>query len=245
MNWHLVTYADKNFEDQQKFLHQTHKDGFIHHPYSRENLEKTDFYQENKQILDESIGAGWWIWKPYFILDVLKSSNDGDFIIYCDCGDMFSPGLKSYIERTMTFEDQCLLLVGNNLNGNYTKRDCFIKMNCDEEDYYNSNQLEVGFMVWKVCEESINTVSEWLNYCKDTQIINNDPSLLGEELDGFVAHRNDQSVLTNIAIRDGLSVGGLEYRNYVECDYDYWYERGGSNNFGREIESFLRSIKNA
>ena len=244
MNWHLVTYADENFVEQQKFLHQTHKEGFIHHPFSRENLETTDFYQNNKQILDESTGAGWWIWKPYFILDVLKSSNEGDFIIYCDCGDMFSPGLKSYVENTLTEDDQCLLLVGNNLNGKYTKRDCFIKMNCDEEDYHNSNQLEVGFMVWRVCEESIKTVSQWLEFCTDSQIINNDVSTLGEELSGFVSHRNDQSVLTNIAIRDGLTVGGQDYRNYVECDYDYWYERGGRG-FGREIDSFLMSIKNA
>lgn len=244
MNWHLVTYADENFVEQQKFLHQIHKEGFIHVPFNRENLEKTDFYQNNKQILDEPTGAGWWIWKPYFILESLKTANEGDFIIYCDCGDMFSPGLKSYVENTVTEDDQCLLLVGNNLNGKYTKRDCFIKMDCDEEDYHNSNQLEVGFMVWKVCEESIKTVSEWLEFCTDSQIINNDPSTLGEELSGFVSHRNDQSVLTNIAIRDGLTVGGQEYRNYVECDYDYWYERGGRG-FGREIDSFLMSIKNA
>jgi len=244
MNWHLVTYADENFVEQQKFLHQTHKEGFIHHPFSRENLESTDFYQNNKSILDESTGAGWWIWKPYFILDVLKSSNEGDFIIYCDCGDMFSPGLKSYVESILTEDDQCLLLVGNNRNGKYTKRDCFIKMNCDEEDYHNSNQLEVGFMVWRVCEESIKTVSQWLEFCTDSQIINNDSSTLGEDLSGFVSHRNDQSVLTNIAIRDGLTVGGQDYRNYVECDYDYWYERGGRG-FGREIDSFLMSIKNA
>jgi hypothetical protein len=244
MNWHLVTYADEKFVEQQKFLHQIHKEGFIHVPFNRENLEKTDFYQNNKQILDESAGAGWWIWKPYFILEALKTANEGDFIIYCDCGDMFSPGLKSYVENTVTKDDQCLLLVGNNINGQYTKRDCFIKMNCDEEDYHNSNQLEVGFMVWKVCEESIETVSQWLEFCTDPQIINNDASTLGEELPGFVAHRNDQSVLTNIAIRDGLTVGGQEYRNYVECDYDYWYERGGRG-FGREIDSFLMSIKNA
>ena len=244
MTWHLVTFADEKFVEQQKFIHQTHKDGFIHHPFSKENLLKTDFYQNNKQILDDSTGAGWWIWKPYYILEVLKSASPGDLVIYCDCGDMFSPGLTSYVERTISEDDCCLLLVGNNTNGNYTKRDCFIKMNCDEEDYYNSNQLEVGFMVWKVCDEAIKTVSEWLQFCKDPQIINNDPSILGEELSGFVAHRNDQSVLTNLAIRDGLSVGGPEYRNYIECDYDYWYERGGKN-YGREIDSFLMSIKNA
>ena len=41
MNWHLVTYADGNFTEQQKYLHRIHKDGFIHHPFNRKQLEAT------------------------------------------------------------------------------------------------------------------------------------------------------------------------------------------------------------
>lgn len=244
MNWHLVTYADENFKDKQQFLHQTHKERFIHHPYNKEWIRNTDFYKENQTILDDPKGAGWWIWKPYIILDTMKNSNEGDFILYCDCGDMFSPGLQSYVESIVSDEDICLLLLGNDKNGKYTKRDCFIEMNCDEDDYHQSTQLEAGFMVWKVCEQSIQVVTEWLEFCKNPRIINNDPSTLGDELTGFVSHRNDQSVLTNLAIREGLSVSGPEYRNYIECDYDYWYERG-SRSYGREIDSFLISIKDA
>lgn len=244
MNWHLVTYADENFKEKQQFLHQTHKEKFVHHPYNREWIVSTDFYQENQTILDDAKGAGWWIWKPYVILDTMKNSNEGDFVVYCDCGDMFSPGLQSYVESTVSDEDICLLLLGNDKNKKYTKRDCFIEMNCDEDDYHNSTQLEAGFMVWKVCDQSIKVVTEWLEFCKNPKIINNDPSILGDELPGFVAHRNDQSVLTNLAIREGLSVSGPEYRNYIECDYDYWYERG-CRSYGREIDSFLISIRDA
>ena len=81
MDWHLVSYADENFAEQQKFLHQTHKQGFIHHPYTRKQLETTQFYKDNKKILDSPTGAGWWIWKPYYILETLKSANTGDYII--------------------------------------------------------------------------------------------------------------------------------------------------------------------
>ena len=140
--------------------------------------------------------------------------------------------------------DVSLLLLSNNINGHYTKRDCFIKMNCDEEDYHKVSQLEAGFMIWKSCEKSIKAVEDWLNYCLDLDIVNNAPSTLGEELLSFVEHRNDQSILTNIAVRDGLTVGGQDYRNYIECDYDYWYERGNAG-YGREIDNFLSQIKNA
>ena len=99
-------------------------------------------------------------------------------------------------------------------------------------------------MIWKSCEKSIKAVEDWLNYCLDLDIVNNAPSTLGEELLSFVEHRNDQSILTNIAVRDGLTVGGQDYRNYIECDYDYWYERGNAG-YGREIDNFLSQIKNA
>ena len=49
MNWHLVTYADENFVEQQKYLHQIHKEGFIHHPFNRKQLESTKFYKDNKK----------------------------------------------------------------------------------------------------------------------------------------------------------------------------------------------------
>ena len=158
MNWHLVTYADENFVEQQKYLHQIHKEGFIHHPFNRKQLETTKFYKENKKVLDQDKGAGWWLWKPYYILEVLKKSKTNDFIIYSDCGDMFSYGLKPYIETTLNDNDISLLLLGNAKNGHMTKRDCFIKMNCDETDYHESNQLEAGFQIWRVCDESIKGV---------------------------------------------------------------------------------------
>ena len=244
MTLHLVSYANEKFKEKQEYLHRIYKDTFVHHPYNNNWLESTEFYLENKKILDDDTGAGWWIWKPYVILETMKNAQDGDLIVYCDCGDMFSPGLNSHIQSNIGEDDLCLLLVGNSTNKQFTKRDCFILMNCDEEDYWNSSQLEAGFMVWKVSDRSKEVVSEWLNYCKDFRIVNNDPSVLGEEFVEFKEHRNDQSIITNLAVREGLSVGGPEYRNFIECDYDYWYERG-ARGYGREIEQFLTSIKDA
>lgn len=244
MNWHLLSYADEKFAEKQRFLHQIHNENFVHHPFSRKQLETTDFYKENQEILDQPTGAGWWVWKPYYILETLKSMSDGDYLIYADCGDMFSPGLVNYLEQTLDDNDISLLLLGNNKNGQYTKRDCFIKMDCDESDYHDVNQLEAGFMVWKYCDESIRVLKDWLEFCLDLDVVNNEPSTLGEDLPGFVGHFNDQSILTNLAVRDGLTVGGQDYRHFIECNYDYWYERGCPG-YGREIDKFLVEIKNA
>jgi hypothetical protein len=158
---------------------------------------------------------------------------------------MVSPGIKSFVEGTLSEDEFCLLLFGGNKNKDYTKRDCFILMGCDEADYWNSNQLEAGVQVWKKTEQSANIVTDWMKYCLDPRIIKDDPSTLGEEMSSFNAHRNDQSILTNIAIREGLSVSNQEFRNFIECDYDYWYERYPASGYGREIDSFLVSVKDA
>jgi len=245
MTWHLVNYADEKFKDQQQFLEKIHSENFNIISYDRDWLISTDFYKDNQSILDEDRGGGWWVWKPYVLFDSFSKVEENDYIIYCDCGDMVSPNIKSYVENTLSDDEFCLLLLGNNKNKNYTKRDCFILMECDEDDYWNSNQLEAGVHVWKKTEQSINIVSEWMKFCLDERIIKDDPSVLGKEFTTFREHRHDQSILTNIAIREGLSVSNQEFRNFIECDYDYWYDRYPGSNLGRDIDRFLVEIKDA
>ena len=145
MTWHLVNYADDKFKPQQEFLERVHSENFNIISYNREWLVTTDYYKDNQTLLDEEHGGGWWAWKPYVILDALSKVEEGDYVIYCDCGDMVSPGIKSFVENTLSEDEFCLLLLGNNINKNYTKRDCFVLMGCDESDYWNSNQLESNY----------------------------------------------------------------------------------------------------
>ena len=48
MNWHLVTYADENFVEQQKYLHQIHKEGFVHQSIGN-NLSPRSFIKNIKK----------------------------------------------------------------------------------------------------------------------------------------------------------------------------------------------------
>ena len=62
--------------------------------------------------------------------------DDGELIIYSDVGDMFHPELFPYVEDLMGPDDPCLLLIGGFPQKLLTKRDCFVYMDCDEEDYW-------------------------------------------------------------------------------------------------------------
>ena len=61
----------------------------------------------------------------------------------------------------------------------------------------------------------------------------------------FQEHRWDQSILTNLAIKHGLSVAPQDIRSYIECNYDYWYERyaGGGAPLRRPIDTLLQQKK--
>lgn len=245
-----MTYADETFgpegPKQQEFLHRIHSQ-LISHSYNREWLESTEFYSQNHKILNHTKTGGLWAWKPFVILETMNKIPENDMIIYSDRKDMFSPGIFDYVNQTMNENEFCLLLLGGTKNSQYTKRDTFVLMNCDEESYWNSQQLEAGFSIWKVCDESRRVLRIWLNHCLNYDTVSDEPSKLKEEFPEFVEHRYDQSILTNIAITEGLPVSQEGLRNYVECDYPYWYERNQKFGFnmGREIDSFLLSIQSA
>ena len=66
-----------------------------------------------------------------------------------------------------------------------------------------------------------------------------------KEDEGFQGCRHDQSILTNMAVRDGLSVIGSEIRSLIECNADYWYERylKGQVQLYRPIDTHMVKVK--
>ena len=61
----LINYADKGFKSAQDLNLKTGRDiaGFNQTwAYTREDID-SQFYEENKEILDQPRGAGYWLWK--------------------------------------------------------------------------------------------------------------------------------------------------------------------------------------
>ena len=120
-------------------------------------------------------------------------------------------------------------------------------MECDDEDYHESKQLEAGFTFWKVCEESKKILREWLGWCLDEKV---NGELTGfsnlKEDEGFQGCRHDQSILTNMAVRDGLPVVDSDIRSLIECNADYWYQRHDKSQVQiyRPIDTHMIKIKN-
>jgi hypothetical protein len=168
----------------------------------------SDFTTEVRNILTIKRGLGLCVWKPYIILNAFKSLDENDYIIYVDSADMLHPHIFDYIDYCIQKND--ILLVpspSRNTQKSHTKRDCFVLMNCDEEKYWNSIQIEAGLVVAKKNQRTINILNEWLHYCKNENIITDIPNICGlENLPSFVTHRHDQSIMTNLAVKYNILI---------------------------------------
>lgn len=173
--------------------------------YNEKWLKTTPFYMENKEILNISIGAGYWLWKPYIILETLKNVENEDIVFYIDAGDNVRKGIVETIKKYMLSNDYIFTTwFGRGKNAMHTKRDCFILMDCDNENYYNAIHIEAGSIVMKKNDFNVKILNEWLFYCKNKKIIGDEPSNIGDELIEFQKHCRDQSILSNVIKKNNL-----------------------------------------
>jgi len=196
----LINFADKGYENAKKSQRESAKDlGKIDTiiEYSLNDIDN-EFKEKNKEILSLPRGAGYWIWKPYFILKTLNTMNDNDVLIYCDTAMNFVGSLDPYIENMkssiMVFQHGF-----DSAERSFTKGDIFKKFNCkDNKDITDSTQLDGSHSIWKKDEKSLAFVKEWLENCCIKQLVTDDPSI-EPNLDGFAENRHDQSLLSILA----------------------------------------------
>ncbi len=207
----LVNYADKHFYHSQKHNTETGKQ-FGFNGAAECNLNSLDINFRNKfaHILNQSRGAGYWLWKPYIICKVLEQVNYGDIVFYCDSGAIFEKDITPLID--ICREDDIVLfhiaphgVTEPHTNAKWTKRDAFVLMGCDEEKYYNANQYLGGFQIYKKTDRTMVFVKEMLKYSQDERIITDLPNTCNlPNLPQFREHRHDTSVLSLMATKYGI-----------------------------------------
>lgn len=207
----LINYANKKYYNSQKNNSKSGLEigGFDKvYQYSYDDIDEK-FKTENKKILSENRGAGYWLWKPYFILKTLEKIKDDDIIFYCDSGCSFVDNFNKTDLFDLCFNDEkgLILFDAHYMNKDYTKKDCFYYMNCDEEKYTNGSQLVASFQLVRKTDFTINFYKEHIKYAKDYRIITDVPNECGlENYGSFLDHRHDQSILSLLAIKHNLSI---------------------------------------
>ena len=124
--------------------------------YSDSDLPK-DFIDEFQDLFEQKRGYGYWIWKPFIILKELDNLADDEILIYMDSTDQPSNLFFEILNNHLKKEEIYLVNRGYK-NGEWTKRDCFIMMNCDDKKYHNSIQLEAGVLGLKKTDNNIKLI---------------------------------------------------------------------------------------
>lgn len=192
---YVCNFADDGYAVQQKLnTSSAYEQGkadrvFEFHP--EDLLELQNKYPKHFAI---KRGYGLWFWKPFLILKSMEQMQNGDFLFYCDSGAVFIDDIHRLIpdfeksgEAIMVFEqpllDRC-----------FTKSEAYKFLDCSD---YSGNQLLSGYILMKKNSESIAYMKQWLEAMGDLRVLSSekyDEAI--PNFKGFIAHREDQSVLT-------------------------------------------------
>jgi hypothetical protein len=220
-NIKVLTFGVGNFVKSQKMLSEHLRSigitNIIETDYSFLDL---DFRKEFEYLLNQKRGYGYWIWKPYLILKELHKLKDNEILIYIDATDLPQKRFFKLIEFELSENTDLLLLNRGYKHGDWTKRDCFVLMDCDKPEYHNAVQLEAGVICLRKTENTIDLLNEWYYWCKNISCLTDVPNICGlDNLSGFQDHRHDQSILTNLAIKYGYNSHN-SHESFIRYNYN-------------------------
>lgn len=155
---------------------------------------------QNKHIFESVKFMGYWLWKPLIIAEQLKLLAEGDVLIYIDAGAEIITSLAPLIELCANSEP--ILLFGNatDTNAAWTKRDSFVLMDCDTEEFWYGPHADASISLFRKGERATHFVEEWLRYGSNANILTDLPnSTTLPNVEGYRDHRYDQSILSLLA----------------------------------------------
>lgn len=216
-----IFYTDAKYQKREEYLLTRLKDvGFDYvRPYNRRWLENTGFYIRNREILDMPKGGGYWLWKPYIILETMRYLNDGDAVFYMDAGDdILDNNIVGFIrERLEVYDYMIPGLSYRPINRKYIKKDCFVLLNADTEEFWNTPQNEAGTLVFKKTRFNEELLEDWLSCCEDKRILTDIPNICGENDKDFIEHKHDQSILSILTTKRMMK---YDERLYLSMDFN-------------------------
>ncbi|MEW9669679.1 hypothetical protein [Ammoniphilus sp. 3BR4] len=209
---YLINFATTRFYKSQELLNRSALRFGIDRvvSYREKDILRTEFYRRNRNILDQKRGYGYWIWKPYIIRDAMSKVKKNDIIIYCDSGIEIINPVDPLIKTCKKQQGIMLFQTHGHLNRTWTKRDCFVLMDCDAPKYWNAEQIMGSFSIYVNNKRNRDFVNEWLHYCCNETIVTDCANQCGlSNFPDFRDHRHDQSILSLLAVKHNIEI----YRN--------------------------------
>jgi hypothetical protein len=221
---HLVTFADNRMtRAQEECVNWAMKWGVYGNifKYTPDHIDNS-FYSKNYDILKQEKGAGYWLWKPYFINAALHSCKPGDILVYMDAGCHFTADVRNIISAM----DEDMFFFSNGFRQvEWCKGDVLEMIHgpawASNPRIVEAKQVQASVIYFKCNENTGRFVSEWLQVCQFKKMIDDTPSN-ETNYPTFAEHRHDQAVLTSLQIREGYKLHWwpTQYSEHIRGGYE-------------------------
>jgi hypothetical protein len=175
------------------------------------------FMKENNEIMNESRGGGYWLWKPYIINKVLNSIEDGDYLFYLDSKYYFMEDFTELYEDKIKETDILVWANKPNEGGYYMKNWCKMDVVLKYDVYdlvFNKdvNDSSASAIFLKNSDTSRRVMYEWLTMCCNYSDITDIESINKNDGNFFCEHRHDQSLLSIALYKNNIKLYFFEKR---------------------------------
>lgn len=230
----LLNYASGRFiESQLKNCISGLETGFnvIYKMSDRDIDEK--FRKENDKILSQRRGAGYWLWKPYFIDRMLHTMTVDDILFYSDSGSVFIANMNPIFSEIRQDEKGiiCFTLAGKHIEKHWTKRDLMKHMDLLDSKYTDTPQRMASFLGVRRTQFSHFFFKEYLNLSTNYSLISDEPNSDGWVEPGFNEHRHDQSIFSLLTKKHEIKMlpdptqWGLHHQESKQTDHYIFHTR--------------------
>ena len=196
----FVSYGDEAFSSSVKRI--------------REEAEASGRFDEVRVYTDKDLpdcitthelfkyrrGGGYWFWKPWVILDVMKDMDDDDVLIYSDAGSRIYDHKEWDKWFDIMSRKSALFFFYSGLVETWTRKNIIEHFN-DINRFPKFFQLVANLFLLK--KSSMYVIREWYDLmCEHPELVKDvDEDMMKYESPEFVENRHDQSVLTGVVYR--------------------------------------------
>ena len=157
----------------------------------------TDFWTKHGDFITKNRrGYGYWIWKSYLIKKTMETMNDGDILLYLDCGCEIDKRNKAAISTFFEYvKTDLIIATQTQIEKFWDKMDLVLYLDMNKPKYLDTPQRQGGAVLYYVCDKTREFVNMWYTTCCDYHMIDDTPSVAAN-IPGFRQYRHDQSVFS-------------------------------------------------
>jgi len=159
-----------------------------------------EFFRHNSKFIgDNSRGYGYWLWRPYLLLNRVKALKADEVVVFLDAGcesNINSFSGKRLLDYVDIAKDSGLCVMRTPyLLTSWCKKDTLEVFGVPDNS--NIRTVEPGVFFLTRSKQNISLLEDWIDLArkKNYHHLDDSPSI-SPNLASFIEHRHDQSLLT-------------------------------------------------